>query len=99
MVLSDRGFPGVQSDDVFRLMVDGVVDYATFVLDPNGVVVSWNLGAERLKGYKPQEIIGKHFSIFYTPADLAKDKPGHELRATAEAGCFEDEGGRVRKDA
>jgi PAS domain S-box-containing protein len=79
-------------------MVDSVVDYAIFVLDTNGVVISWNLGAERLKGYKPQEIIGKHFSIFFTPADLAKDKPSHELIGAAEAGRFEDEGWRVRKD-
>ncbi len=98
MVLSDRGFAGVKSHDVFRLMVDSVVDYAIFVLDPTGVVVSWNLGAERLKGYKPKEIIGKHFSIFYTPADLANDKPGHEIRGAAELGRFEDEGWRVRKD-
>jgi PAS domain S-box-containing protein len=94
--ISNRG--GLQSQDIFRLLVESVGDYAIFLLDPGGHVSSWNLGAERIKGYQPHEIIGKHFSIFYTPADLAKDKPALELRVASEVGRFEDEGWRVRKD-
>lgn len=91
--------PGpLQSDEVFRLLVNSVSDYAIFLLDPAGHVASWNLGAERLKGYKAAEIIGKHFSVFYTPAELAEGKPQHELDVAAATGRFEDEGWRVRKD-
>jgi len=89
---------GLHSPEVFRLLVDTVEDYAIFLLDPDGTVRSWNAGAERLKQYKADEIIGKHFSIFYTPHDLAMDKPGHELRTAGETGRFEDEGWRLRKD-
>ena len=88
----------VHSPDVFRYLVDSVVDYAIFVLDPEGNIASWNPGAKRLKGYEAQEIIGKHFSIFYTAPDLASDKPGMELQVAAETGRFEDEGWRLRKD-
>lgn len=88
----------LQSPDVFRRLVDAVSDYAIFLLDPNGTITSWNPGAERLKGYKADEIIGKHFGIFYTPADLASEKPAHELRAAEEAGHFEGQGWQVRKD-
>src|ERR1700737_2117815 len=84
--------------DVFRRLVDTVSDYAIFALDPQGNIASWNPGAERLKGHKADEIIGRHSSIFYTPDDLAKDKPDHELRVAAEVGRFEDEGWRVRKN-
>lgn len=90
--------PGIEAHDVFRRLVDTVSDYAIFVLDPAGKISSWNPGAERLKGYSAGEIIGKHFSIFYTAVDLAKDKPGHELRVAAQLGHFEDEGWQVRKD-
>jgi len=79
-------------------MVDAVVDYAIFVLDPDGIISSWNVGAERLKGYKAEEIIGKHFSVFYTEPDLATNKPAYELQVAGETGRFEDEGWRVRKD-
>jgi PAS domain S-box-containing protein len=89
---------GVHSAEVFRQLVDTVADYAIFILDPSGVITSWNPGARRLKGYEAQEIIGKHFSVFYTAPDLAADKPGMELRVAAETGRFEDEGWRVRKD-
>ncbi len=88
----------LHSPEVFRLLVDTVADYAIFLLDPNGFITSWNAGAERLKQYKPGEIIGKHFSIFYTAHDLAIDKPAHELRVAGETGRFEDEGWRLRKD-
>src|SRR5512146_1523912 len=88
----------LHSGRVFRYLVDTVRDYAIFVLDPKGYISTWNPGAERMKGYTPQEIIGKHFSIFYPPADLAWDKPGHELKVARETGRFEDEGWRLRKD-
>jgi PAS domain S-box-containing protein len=88
----------LHSPEVFHLLVDAVSDYAIFLLDPDGHITSWNAGAERLKLYKAEEIIGKHFSIFYTAHDLAMDKPGHELRVAAATGRFEDEGWRLRKD-
>jgi formate hydrogenlyase transcriptional activator len=82
----------------FRLFVEGVTDYAIFMLDPEGRVASWNAGAERIKGYKAEEIVGQHFSRFYPPEDLQSGKPEMELRAAAAEGRFEDEGWRVRKD-
>jgi len=88
----------LHSPEVFRLLMDSVADYAIFLLDPEGTVTSWNPGAERLKQYKPDEIIGRHFSVFYTQHDLDAGKPAHELRAASETGRFEDEGWRVRKD-
>src|SRR6185312_2319711 len=91
-------FRGIKSPDVFGRLVDTVSDYAIFVLDPSGNISSWNPGAQRLKGYLANEVIGKHFSIFYTAADLAKDKPAHELTMASKVGHFEDEGWRVRKD-
>src|ERR1051325_2168427 len=87
-----------QSGDPFRLLVESVRDYAIFLLDTQGNIASWSLGAELIKGYKPDEIIGKHFSIFYPEEDLAWDKPGYELQVAAEVGRFEDEGWRIRKD-
>jgi PAS domain S-box-containing protein len=87
-----------QSEERFRLLVQCVKDYAIFMLDTNGNVVSWNEGAQRFKGWTADEIIGRHFSTFYTPEDLADDKPGMELRVAAAEGRFEDEGWRVRKD-
>jgi len=75
-----------------------VLDYAIFLLDESGHILSWNAGAQRIKGYKPQEIIGKHFSIFYPEEDLAWDKPGRELKTALQEGRVEDEGWRVRKD-
>jgi PAS domain S-box-containing protein len=88
----------IKSSDVFRRLVDTVSDYAIFVLDPSGNISSWNPGAERLKGYSAEEIIGKNFTIFYTAADLATDKPGHELSVAYKIGRYEDEGWRIRKD-
>ncbi len=87
-----------QSEERFRLMIEGVTDYAIFMLDPEGKIATWNAGAERNKGYKTSEIIGKHFSIFYPQADLDADKPGLELREATRVGKFEDTGFRVRKD-
>ena len=86
------------SEERFRLLVTSVRDYAIFMLDPKGVVVSWNEGAKRLKGYEPQEIIGKHFSRFYTQKDIDAHKPERELEIATTLGRVEDEDWRVRKD-
>ena len=88
----------LESENIFRQLVDSVRDYAIFLLTPEGNIASWNPGAERLKQYKAHEIIGKHFSIFYPQVDLAWNKPGMELREAAAQGRFEDEGWRLRKD-
>ena len=82
----------------FRLLVEAVQDYAIFTLDADGHVNSWNVGAERLKGYKASEILGQHFSVFYPAEDLADGKPRRELSIAANEGRVEDEGWRVRKD-
>lgn len=84
--------------DLYRLLVESATDYAIFALDPTGHVVSWNPGAQRFKGYTAAEIIGRHFSIFYPPEDLARGKPAAELEIAARVGRLEDEGWRVRKD-
>ena len=86
------------SEERFRLLVDGVKDYAIFMLDPNGYVTSWNQGAERIKGYRAREIIGRHFSAFYAPKDLATGKPSRALEAAERSGVYEEEGWRLRKD-
>ena len=88
----------LQSDEVLRLFIEGAPDYAIFVLDPQGRVATWNLGAERMKGYKADEIIGKELSTFYTPAEAAGGKAEYELRTAAEKGRYQEEGWRVRKD-
>jgi PAS domain S-box len=93
-----RGQVETDAGDLHRLLVDRVIDYAIFALDPNGIILTWNAGAERLKGYKPDEIIGKHFSIFYPPEALAVDRPGEELEIAKATGRVEDEGWRLRKD-
>jgi PAS domain S-box-containing protein len=82
----------------FQLLVQAVTDYAIFMLDPNGIVLSWNPGAERTKGYRTDEIIGQSFFRFFTPEDQAAGKPQRALKTAAETGRFEDEGWRVRKD-
>jgi PAS domain S-box-containing protein len=82
----------------FKLLVESVQDYAIFMLDPQGYIASWNRGAQRAKGYTEDEIVGKHFSTFYTEEDLARHHPEFELRVATETGRFEDEGWRVRKD-
>ncbi|WP_418317140.1 PAS domain S-box protein [Piscinibacter sakaiensis] len=87
-----------QSEERFRLLVDSVRDYAIFMLDPSGHVLTWNAGAERFKGYQAEEIIGQHFSRFYPSAALARGLPEQELEIAARDGSFEDEGWRVRKD-
>jgi PAS domain S-box-containing protein len=82
----------------FRLLVESVKDYAILMLAPDGIVVSWNGGAERISGYTAEEILGRHFSVFYVPEDIAAGKPDHLLQKAAREGHAEDEGWRVRKD-
>jgi PAS domain S-box-containing protein len=90
---------GVAGDpDLLALIVDTVSDYAIFALDPDGRVASWNVGAQRLKGYTADEILGQHFSCFYPESDLAAGKPERELAIAVADGHFEDEGWRVRRD-
>ncbi len=86
------------SEKRFQLLVESVKDYAIFMLDTTGKVASWNAGAGKIKGYQAKEIIGKHFSKFYPPEDLAWDKPAWDLKQAIVAGRFEDEGWRLRKD-
>jgi PAS domain S-box-containing protein len=85
-------------EERFRLMVSEIKDYAIFMLDPDGKVISWNAGAERIKGYSSEEILGQHFSRFYPADDLNKDRAAAELKFAAKEGRIEDEGWRVRKD-
>jgi PAS domain S-box-containing protein len=87
-----------ESERNFRLLVEGVADYALYMLDPNGVVTSWNIGGQRIKGYSPDEIIGQNFSRFYTEVDQANGKPLRALRIAREQGRYEEEGWRVRRD-
>jgi PAS domain S-box-containing protein len=86
------------TEERFRLLVDSVRDYAIFMLDPSGRIVSWNTGAERIKGYAAAEIIGEHFSKFYPKEDVDSGKCEMELEMAARDGRFEDEGWRIRKD-
>ena len=86
------------ADERFRLLVEAVTDYAIYMLDPNGIVTSWNAGAQRFKGYTEQEIIGEHFSRFYTDEDRESGLPKRALETAAREGRFEQEGWRVRKD-
>jgi PAS domain S-box-containing protein len=85
-------------DAQFRLLVESVQDYAIFLLDPTGVVQSWNAGAQRIKGYKADEIVGQHFSVFYSPEDRDAAEHDHQLRRAVQEGRIEDHGWRVRKD-
>jgi PAS domain S-box-containing protein len=96
-----RGLPASPASDAgerFRQLVDGIRDYAIFMLDREGHILSWNTGAERIYGYRPEEIIGRHFSSLYTVDDLEAGKPERVLQKAAEVGRVEDEGWRVRKD-
>jgi PAS domain S-box-containing protein len=87
-----------QAEQHYRLLVESVEDYAIYSLDPTGKITSWNSGVERIKGYKADEVIGKHFSIFYTPADASAGVPLRALEIAAREGHYESEGWRVRKD-
>lgn len=90
--------PLLRGEVAFRLLVDAVQDYAIFLLATDGRVLTWNLGAQRIKGYTSDEIIGQHFSVFYTPEEREAGRPMKLLGQAAENGRFEDEGPRVRKD-
>ena len=85
-------------EEQFRLLVQSVTDYAIYMLSPDGLVTSWNAGAERIKGYRSDEIIGRHFSQFYTPEDREQGRPAQALETAVREGRFEYEGWRVRKD-
>ena len=87
-----------ESEERFRLLVEGVKDYAIFMLTPEGRIASWNVGAQNIKGYSAAEVLGKHFSIFYPPDAMARHWPEHQLRIARDEGRSEDEGWRVRKD-
>lgn len=87
-----------QSEQQFRLLVQGVTDYAIYMLSPEGRVTSWNPGAQRIKGYKPDEVIGKHFSMFYTPEDREIGEPQRALETAVREGRFENKSWRLRKD-
>jgi PAS domain S-box-containing protein len=93
-----RGVVSSESEGFFRLLVESVRDYAIFALDPTGHILTWNPGAKRFKGYEADEIIGKHFSVFYTQPDRDRHWPQQELEIAKRDGRFEDEGWRVRKD-
>ena len=88
----------IPKPELYKLMADRVLDYAIFLLDLEGKVCSWNAGAEAIKQYTAREIMGRHFSVFYTPADIARDWPNQELKRAMMEGRFEDEGWRVKKD-
>jgi len=87
-----------KSEEQFRLLVQSVTDYAIYMLSPEGIITNWNAGAERIKGYTPQEIVGEHFSRFYGPEDIAAGLPRIGLETAAREGRFEKEGWRYRKD-
>ena len=98
MERSDGFLKSLTDDGRYRLLVEAVTDYAIYMLDPAGVVSSWNPGAQRFKGYEPAEIIGQHFSRFYTEEDRKAGVPARALETAAREGTFESEGWRVRKD-
>jgi len=87
-----------ETEHLLQVLIKDVKDYAIILLDTNGNILTWNRGAERLKGWKASEIIGQHLSCFYTPEDIARGKVEMELRTAAQEGRYEDEGWRVRKD-
>jgi PAS domain S-box-containing protein len=88
-----------ESEARYKLLINSVHDYAIYMLDPDGIVTSWNSGAEKIKGYKGSEIMGRHFSAFYTDEDIRRAFPQHELKVAVQMGRFENEGWRVRKDS
>ena len=97
--LADRDIEAlVDSERRFRLLVEGVIDYAIYMLDPNGIVTNWNAGAQRIKGFAPDEIVGHHFSVFYTPEEQATGRPAAALATALREGKYEAEGWRIRKD-
>jgi PAS domain S-box-containing protein len=87
-----------ESEERYRMLLDGIQDYAIFMMDPRGQIVSWNAGAERIKGYTAEQIIGHNFSRFFSPEDIERGRPEEVLRMTAASGRHEEQGMRVRKD-
>src|SRR5436190_20323706 len=85
------------SEDVFHLLVDSIRDYAIFLIDARGHIMSWNKGAERIKGYSEAEVLGKHISVFYTSAEIQRGEPEKNLKIAKETGRLEQEACRVRK--
>jgi PAS domain S-box-containing protein len=98
MVSADCLDASVMPAHRYEQLVQSVVDYAIYMLDPSGHVVSWNAGAQRIKGYRRDEVIGKHFSLFFTAQDCAEGRPERLLCQALEQGVAQDEGWRVRKD-
>ena len=88
----------LDSEETYRMLLDGIKDYAIFMIDPHGQILSWNAGAERIKGYKAEEIIGRNFSCFFPRQDIERGRPEEVLRLTAASGRHEEQGMRVRKD-
>lgn len=95
---TDRRKKPPEGEEIFRLLIESVQDYAIFLIDPQGIVKTWNVGAERLKGYTASEIIGQHFSRFYPPEARESRWPQRELEVAAKEGQFSDEGWRIKKD-
>src|ERR1700748_2070805 len=87
-----------ESEGRVRLLVEGVVDYAIYMLDPDGIISNWNAGARRIKGYEADEVVGRHFEIFYPPEDREAGLPACSIETARKNGRFEAEGWRVRKD-
>jgi PAS domain S-box-containing protein len=87
-----------ESEERYRMLLDGVRDYAIFMMDPQGQILSWNAGAERIKGYTADQIIGQNFSCFFPPADIGRGRPQEVLRTTAAIGRHEEQGMRTRRD-
>jgi PAS domain S-box-containing protein len=98
MEYGDRYIASLSEEGRYRLVVEAIRDYAIFMLDSKGIVTSWNSGAERSKGYTASEIIGSHFSCFYTEEDRLAGRPARALEISAREGKFENEGWRLRKD-
>src|SRR5688500_5898431 len=96
--MSERADAEGRTEAQFRLLVEGVGDYAIFMLDSSGHIASWNLGAERTKGYRADEVLGRHFSIFYPQDEVDRGHPDYELEVAKAEGRYEEEGWRVRKD-
>ena len=98
MNMNERLSPPANEAWRYQLLIENITDYAIFMLDPTGIITSWNAGAERFKQYTSREIIGRHFSVFYTDEDRQTDLPARGLEIARRDGKFENEGWRVRKD-
>ena len=95
--MNETSLKAADDSNRYRLLVDSIYDYAIYMLDAGGHIISWNEGAKRLKGYTADEIIGKYFSIFYPEEDILNGKPAHELQVARAVGKYEEEGWRLKK--